>query len=608
MDWSRDRIASQLRAWSWWKRLLIDITVAILPVAVITVPVFFLHPHTHIAIATLLLVYLVVVLILAYKGGSRVAILAAVFACITFDFFLLDPVFTLWVEHLEDGIDLIFFLVLAILVSFILAQHRKLAERAQQLSELESIRFEARLQEQQTEVNRRDYELRAFFNVIEVTRDQKELKEQLSLIAQTIMNTFAFCGIRGCSFILPDLESNVPLVVMPACAVAMPDLAPEDERSVMYVMKHGQSVELSEIPLVTHAWGNNYFRRVVASNASVGPSVYYRNYLTPLFSGQKVLGVMRLYVEDNANPELEAIKQVLEKETSPSDIHAEHFLHLFDHAVSIIKQSLIERALMQEEAMRVELQKRAAALHTAIISSVSHDFHLPLTLIKSAASSMLNQGGAWNDEGEYRSTLEAMIGEVVWLERIVLRMLDLSRIENGALKPEKELYPMDTVILAALESSHMRRLVQGRKIDIDILEDLPAVELDPALIGQVLANLVENAIRYTPAASPIEINVHADKQSLFVCVADRGPGIPPLELDRIFERFYRVKRYVDEHGGTSAEAERGSGLGLAVCQGFVEAHGGRIWAENRPGGGASFHCTLPLHAAEGIDHEKDSRR
>ena len=189
------------------------------------------------------------------------------------------------------------------------------------------------------------------------------------------------------------------------------------------------------------------------------------------------------------------------------------------------------------------------------------------------------------------------MSEANWLERIVMKMLDLSRIEQGALKLETELYPIEEIILYTLDLGHMRSLIQGRDIKTDIPEDLPAVELDPSLISQVLVNLIENAIRYTPKESPIEIRVRAKKAELYISVDDHGPGIPPSELNHIFESFYRGKQGINGCEGTSPN--EGSGLGLAVCKGFVEAHGGRIWAENQEGGGARLQFTLPLHQEKG---------
>ncbi|MGZ6368134.1 MAG: sensor histidine kinase, partial [Ktedonobacteraceae bacterium] len=171
------------------------------------------------------------------------------------------------------------------------------------------------------------------------------------------------------------------------------------------------------------------------------------------------------------------------------------------------------------------------------------------------------------------------------LNRLVANLLDMSRIEGGALKPEKEWYPIDELIHDVL--GHMQPLLSGREVKTDIPDDLPPVQLDYLEIEQVLTNLIENAVRYTPSDSPINVGVQDQGDHMVISVADRGPGIPPADLERVFDKFYRVL-------GRAAERPAGSGLGLAVSKGLVEAHGGHIWAENREGGGSVFRFTLPL--------------
>jgi two-component system sensor histidine kinase KdpD len=134
-----------------------------------------------------------------------------------------------------------------------------------------------------------------------------------------------------------------------------------------------------------------------------------------------------------------------------------------------------------------------------------------------------------------------------------------------------------------------------------IPEDLPPVELDYLMIDQVLTNLIENALRYTPAGSPLEIAAAATATELLVSVADRGPGIPSRDLERVFDKFYRVMDRGHEAGATG-----GTGVGLSVCRGLVEAHGGRIWAAHRQGGGAIFCFTLPLQSAENLQSEVEN--
>ena len=128
---------------------------------------------------------------------------------------------------------------------------------------------------------------------------------------------------------------------------------------------------------------------------------------------------------------------------------------------------------------------------------------------------------------------------------------------------------------------------------MDVPEDLPPVELDYMMIDQVVTNLIENALRYTPVDSPLEITVSSTATELFLAVADSGPGIPASDLERIFDKFYRVMDRT-----RAASAIGGTGVGLSVCRGLIEAHGGRIWAANRRSGGAIFRFTLPLHRAE----------
>jgi two-component system, OmpR family, sensor histidine kinase KdpD len=144
---------------------------------------------------------------------------------------------------------------------------------------------------------------------------------------------------------------------------------------------------------------------------------------------------------------------------------------------------------------------------------------------------------------------------------------------------------VEEVVGAALRRLH-RRLGQ-RTVTTRILPDLPAVPMDDVLIEQVLVNLLDNVVKYTPPDSPIVIVATATDEAVTIEVADRGPGLPPGEEQRIFEKFYLLP----------SDTERGAGLGLAICRGIVEAHGGHIWAQNLPGGGVAFLFTLPLKAA-----------
>ena len=594
-----------------WKRYLIDASLAIIVVVPIPLILFVLQIHPDIPL--LLLLYLFIVLWLAHQRGFWIVVLAALTTCMAVDFFLIQPWLSFAIGDLGEGIALSTFLLLAVLLGFMYskAQERKQVEHA------ESILYQERLREQAAEVTRHDYEESIFYHVVQVTRDKNDLKYQLGFITQKIEEVFSSCGLRSCVMFVPDLDGKLTVQRLPEQQNAATVLTNDEMRSVTWVMEHGNSVRLPNIPLIARDKGS-YLRRFVASSATHEPIDHGYSDIVPLLSGKKVLGVLRILVEDTAHPRLLTIKHALEGECPSSEEQPELFTKLRDHAVLLIQQALIERALMQEECMRQELAKRTEELQAAIISSVSHDLRTPLVAIKAAASNLLDEEMLHHDHEEYRQAVETIIDEANWLGRILVRMLDLSRIEQGALKLDKELYPIDMIILNTLEARHMRSLLQEREIKKSVPDDLPPVEVDPVLIGQVLGNLIENAIRYTPAVEPIEIRVEALRDNMLISVADRGPGIPPEEQERIFEKFYCVRRKLaeDEVREGSIPTTQGTGLGLAVCQGFVAAHGGRIWVQNRVGGGAEFSFTLPLKRAEARNyqstgarrrHEKDTR-
>jgi two-component system sensor histidine kinase KdpD len=203
------------------------------------------------------------------------------------------------------------------------------------------------------------------------------------------------------------------------------------------------------------------------------------------------------------------------------------------------------------------------------------------------AGSMRRKDVVWTDAAR-RESAETIEQEAQRLNRIVGNLLDLSRAEAGSLRPEKGWYD-----LAALVDEVLRRLqattVQHRLV-VDVADDLPPLPLDYVEIDQVLTNLIENATKYTPPGTEIRLSARSAGHEVIVEVADRGPGIPPTTIPHIFEPFYRAPGL----------RPRGTGLGLAVARGLIEAHGGRIWAADRPGGGACLTFTLPLEQPESV--------
>ena len=266
----------------------------------------------------------------------------------------------------------------------------------------------------------------------------------------------------------------------------------------------------------------------------------------------------------------------------PADTHAFadpeqlHLLETFANQAALA----IERAQLAEEAQQAQVRAEAERLRNALLSSVSHDLRTPLATIMGSASSLLENGTHFQ-RGTWQDLLQSIVDEAERLNRLVSNLLDMTRLEAGTLAVKKEWHPLEEVVGAAL--ARMEKRLGERPVNIHVPADLPLVRIDGVLIEQVLINLLDNGIKYTPVRSGIDISASVSDGAVRVEVADRGPGFAPGEEERVFDKFYR---------GQTADS-RGVGLGLAICRAIVEAHGGKIWAENRPGGGALFRFTLP---------------
>jgi two-component system, OmpR family, sensor histidine kinase KdpD len=241
----------------------------------------------------------------------------------------------------------------------------------------------------------------------------------------------------------------------------------------------------------------------------------------------------------------------------------------------------LERARLADEAQEAEVRIETERLRNSLLSSVSHDLRTPLATITGAVSTIL-EGRAPLDAATQHELLESVHEEAERLNRLVQNLLEMTRLESGALPLQRELHPPEEVIGAAL--GRLATRLADRRVTTKVPSDLPLVPMDDVLVEQVLVNLLDNALKYTPAGSPLEVIATATDQNLTIEVADHGPGLPPGEEDRVFEKFFRGEQRV----------ARGAGLGLAICRGIVRAHGGRIWAQNLPGGGVAFLFTLPL--------------
>ncbi len=256
----------------------------------------------------------------------------------------------------------------------------------------------------------------------------------------------------------------------------------------------------------------------------------------------------------------------------------------------------LERARLDLEIAAARLDAERSQARAALFSSVTHDLRTPLASIKAAVTSLL-QVDVRFDQAQARELLETMLEETDRLNRLVGNILGLAQVRSGALLPVKESTALDEVVESVL---HRLEPTFGRVRVRTMFRDAPDVPVDPVLIDQVLSNLLENAVRFSPPGGEVTVSVAPWRSAVQVRVADRGPGIPPEDRDRVFEAFTQL-------GSTAPDATGGSGLGLAISRAIVLAHGGRIWIEGTPGGGTAVVFELPARDAAPVPQEAVAR-
>jgi two-component system, OmpR family, sensor histidine kinase KdpD len=244
----------------------------------------------------------------------------------------------------------------------------------------------------------------------------------------------------------------------------------------------------------------------------------------------------------------------------------------------------IDRERLAREALEAETLRRSDAMKTAVLRAVSHDLRTPLMAILTSASALAREDLELGreDRGELAATILAEAGR---LDRLVANLLDLSRLQAGAAQPEPDIWAVDDLIVQALDEVGE----PGRRVEVAFPEESPTVRADADQIERVLVNLIENALKYSPADEPVRVQVTPTASDVLIRVVDHGPGIAGADRERIFEPFQRA---------ATDGAVRGAGLGLAIARGFADANGGRVWAESQEGQGSTFVLALPLAGNE----------
>jgi two-component system sensor histidine kinase KdpD len=235
-----------------------------------------------------------------------------------------------------------------------------------------------------------------------------------------------------------------------------------------------------------------------------------------------------------------------------------------------------DRTRLEQEAVEAEALRRTDLVKTALLRAVSHDLRSPLTGITTAVGALRSESLVFTDE-DRRELLDTIAVDANRLSRLVGDLLDLSRLEAGSAEPEAEVWALDELVRQAAAD-----LPGGERIEV--VGAGRFVNVDSFQIQRVLANLLENALKFSPPAAPVNVRITATRQEAIVRIVDHGPGLAAEEIERVFEPFYR----------RGSDRRSGAGLGLAIARGFAAANGGRVWAESRPGQGATFALALPV--------------
>ncbi len=477
------------------------------------------------------LFFLVPMVLTSVLGGPVAGTLVALVSIFVWDWYFIKPLYMVTIASPRDLLALIVYLGITILVGQLAATVRRRADDA-----IRRARGSEALYELSLELIRHN-----------------DPAEVLQALTRRLRDTF-------------DLE---------ACAVLLPtdDGGSWHTAAVAGRIPAGLSVEMSRDTAAVVSWVS-----AQGQPSGFGPSGDERGQRSRIGRPRGRVGRTR-FLPLRVGTRSVGVLELLQKTGAAPDPEHERILATFANGAAIA----LEQARLAAEEQAADLARESDRLKSALLSSVSHDLRTPLAGIKAAASSLLQEDVAWS-EMDRRDFAADINGEADRLARLVSNMLDLSRIESGALVPHKEWEDLGELI--ARVTRRMEPQLQPRDLDVEIEPDLAPVRLDAIEIEQVLTNLIENAAKYSPPDAPISVAASVADGGVRIAVRDRGQGIPRAEQAKIFDKFYRV--------AGAARSASGTGMGLAIVKGLVEAHGGRIAVESSPGQGSTFIVTLPL--------------
>jgi two-component system sensor histidine kinase KdpD len=391
-----------------------------------------------------------------------------------------------------------------------------------------------RVRHQTDSARRREHQTAALYSLGRDLAVSSDLNSYVSAITNRAKETFGHDAI----IYLPDTEN----------------------KDTLKPYADNMNISIDENELAAAIWSYQH-QKIVGHGTDTLPNAKAR-YL-PLVTARGIVGVIAISAIDT---------------TDELTVEQERLLKAYADLAAVA----IESILLANEAQNTQVLRSTEKLQTALLNAVSHDLRTPLVSVIGVLSS-LQEKGIHLDDAAKINLIQVAREEAERLNHLITNLLDVSRIEAGAIKISQQPSDVQDLIGSAIEQLGSRTGICP--VNMEIPADLPYVSVDFGLIVQTLVNILDNALKYSPDGSPIDIKARQVGREIQIEIADRGLGIPPQDLSHIFDKFYRIQR---------PDNVTGTGLGLSICKGIVEAHSGRIIAENRPGGGTTIRIVLPV--------------